>query len=139
MNPITRIVVFAVASVFLCSTALAAECGQISVQATSKNRTRAIAQANQIGQQETDRLDRRYGDAIEYQRARVSCRGSGYRVTCRITQRYCIAEDSGQDDPPYVDGGGVDPNTPQCRRWNAQCDDGRRSACLSYENNCQND
>jgi hypothetical protein len=135
-----RAVVVATAAIWFSSSALAAQCGSLSWTATSKNERRAIFQAQRIGQQDIDRLNLRYGDNIEFQRQRIACKG-GKGVTCRVTQRYCIADyDDGRDPGyDYDDPDTSYANSRQCRIWNSRCEAGRRSACIDYESNCQND
>jgi hypothetical protein len=140
MKPMAGAFAVALATVWLSSSALAQQCGSVSWTATSKNERRAIFQARRIGQKDIDQLNRRYGSDIEFQRQRISCRG-GKGVTCRVTQRFCITEDEDRQDDSddFDDVGTVNPNSPQCRKWNRQCDGGKRSACIDYESNCQND
>jgi hypothetical protein len=139
MNLMARATVVAVASVWFSGSALAFTCGMVSASATSKNEQRAISQANAIGQKQTNKLDQKYGSSIQYQTAKVACSSKGSGVFCKITQRYCIDDDNGQDEPPDFGGDGVDPNTPQCLKWQRQCNNGKNSACGKYEGNCQND
>jgi hypothetical protein len=140
MNLMARAAVVAAATIWLSSSAVAAQCGIVSATATSKNEQRAIFQANRIGQKETNKLDRKHGSAIEYQAAKVACRAVKSGVTCKITQRYCFEDDSGQDFPAnFGDPDQVDPNSPQCLKLQRQCNNGRQSSCIKYEGNCQND
>jgi hypothetical protein len=139
-NLMARAMILAAATVWLSNGALAATCGKISASATSKTEQKAIFQANRIGKRETDKLDRIHGRDIEYQQARVACKSANGGVFCKITQRYCIDDDSGQDFPDnFGEPGDVDPNTPQCRKLLRQCNNGKNSACAKYENTCQND
>jgi hypothetical protein len=137
MTFLARAFVIALAAVWFSSTALAQQCGSLSWTATSKNERRAISQAQRIGQRDIDQLTRRYGSDIDFQRQRVACRG-GKGVTCRVTQRYCIADDyDGRDaGDDYDDRDSVRANSRQCRIWNSRCDAGQRSACIDYEDNC---
>lgn len=139
-NLLTRATVIAIASLWLSGGALAATCGQVTASATAKTEQRAIFQANRIGQRQTNKLDRQHGNDIEYQQARVACSVARGGVFCKITQRYCFDDGSGQDFPGnFGDPDQVDPNSPRCQKFQRQCDNGKQSACTKFETNCQND
>jgi hypothetical protein len=140
MSLFTRAALVALATLWVSHGAIAATCGQVSASATAKTEQKAIAQANRIGQQQTNRLDRQHGSDIEYQAARVACSQARNGVFCKITQRYCFDDGSGQDFPGnFGDPDQVDPNSPQCLKLQRQCNNGRQSSCIKYEGNCQND
>lgn len=127
-----RVAVF-VLSAFWLSSGASAFCGMVEASATGSNQNQALSKANGIGLKETNDLDRKYGKKVKYQAAKSFCKltNSG-TVSCKITQRFCV-------NGGNVNGDEVDPNSPQCKKWQKKCKEGSQKSCTNYESNCQND
>jgi len=115
-------------------------CGVLQASASGYSRDEALSKANNKGLVEVRRLEGNYGsNNVHYQTATSSCRDGG-RVTCFISQRFCV--DSGQGQRPGRGGGGGEFESqpwkkPGCRTWKQSCDRGDARACGRYESTCQ--
>ncbi|MGJ0453317.1 MAG: hypothetical protein ACR65T_08830 [Methylocystis sp.] len=141
-------------------------CGVLQASASGYSREEALSKANNKGLVEVRRLEGNYGSGnVHYQTASSSCREGG-RVTCFISQKFCV--DSGQRQRPGrgEEGHlmhGCPPGTrpvpetdncvpvrkrtsefesqpwkkPGCRTWKQSCDRGDARACGRYESTCQ--
>lgn len=141
-------------------------CGVLQASASGYSRDEALSKANNKGLVEVRRLEGNYGSRnVHYQTALSSCREGG-RVTCFISQKFCV--DSGQRQRPTrgEEGHsmhGCPPGTravpetdncvpvrkrtsefesqpwkkPGCRTWKQSCDRGDARACGRYESTCQ--
>ncbi|MBM3561643.1 MAG: hypothetical protein FJX16_08430 [Alphaproteobacteria bacterium] len=141
-------------------------CGVLQASASGYSREEALSKANNKGLVEVRRLEANYGrSAVHYQPAVSTCREGG-RVSCSISQKFCV--DSGQRQRPArgEEGHsmhGCPPGTrqvpetdncvpvrkrsgefesqpwkkPGCRAWKQSCDRGDARACGKYESTCQ--
>ncbi|MBI5311924.1 MAG: hypothetical protein HZB28_02110 [Methylocystis sp.] len=141
-------------------------CGVLQASASGYSREEALSKANNKGLVEVRRLEANYGSgAVHYQAAVSSCRDGG-RVSCFISQKFCV--DGGQRQRPArgEEGHsmhGCPPGTrqvpetdncvpvrkrsgefesqpwkkPGCRTWKQSCDRGDARACGRYESTCQ--
>jgi hypothetical protein len=115
-------------------------CGVLQASASGYSRDEALSKANNKGLVEVRRLEANYGSgAVHYQPARSSCQEGG-RVSCSISQKFCV--DSGQRQRPGRGEGGGEFESqpwkkPGCRTWKQSCDRGDARACGRYESTCQ--
>ena len=141
-------------------------CGVLQASASGYSREEALSKANNKGLVEVRRLEANYGrSAVHYQPAVSTCREGG-RVSCSISQKFCV--DGGQPQRPArgEEGHsmhGCPPGTrqvpetdncvpvrkrsgefesqpwkkPGCRTWKQSCDRGDARACARYESTCQ--